>query len=227
MRPRLFLCSFLVTALSLAPASAGDKQPPADKTPPKARTFDVDRFFAEHDKNKDGFLTRDEFPPNLRYAFDAIDANKDGKITKDELQKGIAHLHPRRRPSDTVFVLIELSDADPNAVEELQRIYDVLRNADSNKDGKLEPDELNAARERIVGDRVNAIFEALDTDNDGKISRSEAKGEIRDNFDALDLNKDGYIDRAELMQAAQAKHGLVPRRQRKSSEPPNAKPGQK
>jgi hypothetical protein len=50
---------------------------------------------------------------------------------------------------------------------------------DSNKDGKISPDEAKA----------------IDTDNDGKISRAEAKtyGIPLSVFDQLDVNKDGFI----------------------------------
>lgn len=42
--------------------------------------------FDDFDKNKDGRLTRDEFPEASRGHFDAIDVNKDGVITRDENQ---------------------------------------------------------------------------------------------------------------------------------------------
>ncbi|WP_178983947.1 Lcl domain-containing protein [Winogradskyella helgolandensis] len=38
----------------------------------------------------------------------------------------------------------------------------------------------------------------MDTNNDGKISKSEAKGKLKDNFDKRDKNKDGYITKDEL-----------------------------
>jgi hypothetical protein len=54
-----------------------------------------------------------------------------------------------------------------------------LSKLDTNKDGKLSPEEAKA----------------IDTDNDGKISRDEAKayGIPASVFDQLDVNKDGYI----------------------------------
>jgi Ca2+-binding EF-hand superfamily protein len=201
-----------LSAVGLTVARDGKDLPDRKPTAPPAEPtyFDVGRFLQEHDRDKDGRLSREELPPRLRHAFDKLDADKDGKLSREELLHGIAFLQPRRRPSDVVFVVIEMSDCDEGAAEEVQRMYDVLRKLDRNKDGKIDPDELAAMRRNIVEERVDALIGELDEDRDGKISRAEAKGEIRRNFDVLDRNKDGYVDRAELMQAAQAKPPAAP-----------------
>jgi Ca2+-binding EF-hand superfamily protein len=49
---------------------------------------------------------------------------------------------------------------------------------------------------------VDAILRRMDTDKDGKISRSEARDRIAENFDRIDTNKDGYLDRNELLAMA-------------------------
>jgi Ca2+-binding EF-hand superfamily protein len=110
-----------------------------------------------------------------------------------------------RRPSDVVYLLIEMSDVDTEAVEELQRLYDTLRKLDTNNEGKINADALKTAREQIVDDRVDYLMKELDTDKDGQISRDEAKGRIKEHFDRLDLDKDGYISREELRQAVAAR----------------------
>ena len=133
----------------------------------KAPRFDLERFLKDYDTNKDGRLSRNELPPELRPAFDRIDADKDGKVSREELERGIAHLHPMRRPSDLIHVLIEMSDCDDACHGEVQRAYDILRKLDKNKDGKIDPDELKAAREQIVKDRVDYLFKELDKNKDG------------------------------------------------------------
>lgn len=95
-----------------------------------------------------------------------------------------------------------MSACDDVCHDELQRSYDILRKADKNQDGKLDPDELKAARLRIIKDRVDYLFAELDKNKDGKISRKEAKGMLLQDFDQIDRDKDGFIDRAELTRAA-------------------------
>ena len=168
----------------------------------KPLQFDLDGFFKDHDKNGDGYLQRDELPQEYRAAFGHIDANKDGKISREELTQGIAFLHPRRRPSDLVYMLIEMSDCDEGCHGEVQRAYEILRTLDKNKDGKIDEDEIKEGRERIINNRVAFLFAQLDTNKDGKISREEAKGRIRENFNEIDRNHDGFIERDELLKAA-------------------------
>jgi len=181
------------------PPRARDEAPPAGKARP---LFDTAEFLKEHDRNKDGFLTKDELPARFRHNFDKLDANKDGKLSKEELEKGVAHLGPSRKPSDFVFVLIEMSDCDECCAEELQVVYDALRTMDRNHDGKITAEELKGARESLVQKRITGIFDELDTNKDGKISREEARGMIRHHFSDLDADKDGFVSRDELMKAA-------------------------
>jgi len=52
------------------------------------------------------------------------------------------------------------------------------------------------------GNRNIARWRAMDKDGDRKISRDEARGQIKNNFDKIDSNSDGFIDRKELNQLA-------------------------
>jgi len=209
MRRALLSLVPLLGLLLVAVAAAQDKDKPAEKKAGEARKeanapprFNVDQFLKDYDRNGDGFLQREEVPPYLRDRFDDLDTNKDGKLSRDELEKAGGSLEPRRRPSDFVYLLIELSDCDDDCHGEVQQIYDALRKLDRNKDGKIDAEELKAGRQQLLEARVDAILTELDTNKDGRVSREEARGRVKRDFDQLDANKDGFIDRDELLRAA-------------------------
>src|SRR5262249_42065827 len=52
---------------------------------PQAAKGDPRAFFDRLDANKDGKLSRDELPEQLRANFDRLDANTDGSISPEEL----------------------------------------------------------------------------------------------------------------------------------------------
>jgi Ca2+-binding EF-hand superfamily protein len=188
--------------------SSKEKRSDEKKDDKKAKggpLVDVDAFIAEYDRDKDGKLSKDEMPDWLHYNFARLDANKDGKVSKDELSKGMAWLQQRRRPSDVVIVLVEMSDCDEGCSEEIQRAYEFLYKLDKNKDGKLDAEEIKAGRERAFAERVAGLIKRLDADKDGKISKKEARGMVKEHFDQLDKNKDGVVDKEELLAAASAR----------------------
>jgi Ca2+-binding EF-hand superfamily protein len=202
----IFLLVLLTGGFTVAQERKDVPGPPKSKpAAAKPLSFDVEGFFKDFDTNGDGYIQRAEMPEAYRAAFGHIDANKDGKISRDELRNGIAFLHPRRRPSDLVYMLIEMSDFDDDCQHEVQRAYEILRKLDKNQDGKIDEKEMKAGREGIVNDRVTFLFRQLDANKDGKISKAEAKGRIRENFDEIDRNRDGVIEREELLKAATEK----------------------
>jgi len=209
----LFLPVAAFLAITLAAGEDAKRKDTPEKSAPAEKGgarkavpfFDAADFVKEYDTNKDGFLSKDELPERFRHAFDKLDANKDGKLSQEELQKGFAHLQSRRRPSDFVLTLIQISDCDECCAEELQMVFDILHKLDKNNDGKIDAEELKAGREQLITQRVDGIFKELDTNKDGKISKDEARGHIKQHFDALDRNKDGFVSRDELMTAAMEK----------------------
>ena len=60
----------------------------------------AEKFFARQDKNKDGKLSRDEFPSRQVRLFDRIDTNKDGFISmEEEITYRQSRLSSRQQPS--------------------------------------------------------------------------------------------------------------------------------
>ena len=62
----------------------------------------------------------------------------------------------------------------------------------------------------MTEERIDGLIERLDTNKDGKISKEEAKGWLKEHFEKLDLNKDNFLDREELIKAAREHHASKP-----------------
>lgn len=45
---------------------------------------------------------------------------------------------------------------------------------------------------------VSQLFKQMDSNKDGKISKSEAKGKLKENFKMRDKNNDGFITKNEM-----------------------------
>jgi Ca2+-binding EF-hand superfamily protein len=107
-----------------------------------------------------------------------------------------------RQLGDSVRVMIEMAEVEPGCTEQLQQIYTMLRSLDTGKNGKIDPQAVKAQANRLLQERVKAAFDRLDTNKDGKISKDEARGLIKEHFGRIDTNKDGFIEYNELLQAA-------------------------
>ena len=79
---------------------------------------------------------------------------------------------------------------------------------------EIDPDKgsIRAFAKLLVAETVSNPFEEislknanrlrkLDSNGDGKISRDEAKGRLRENFDRIDSNSNGYLEPAEMRKA--------------------------
>lgn len=157
------------------------------------------KYFNDLDKNKNGFLTRDELPAGWRDDFDHLDTNKDGKLSFEELRPHIARLVMIPVPVEVVSVYAIEAPTSAPSLAQLQEVYDMLRKADANNDGKITKDEAKAFRDHAIEKRVDAIFKRCDKNNNEKISKDECQGTLTPAmFEMADKNKDGFITRDEL-----------------------------
>ena len=104
MRKASVVC--LAGAWILAAVAAAQENPrmgPPAKPDPEAvarATGRTKERFARLDRNKDGKLTRDEFPQQFRGLFDQIDANRDGVVEPHEdVAYNLARLKVQARPA--------------------------------------------------------------------------------------------------------------------------------
>jgi collagen type III alpha len=208
---RVFIVTTALVVLSVALLRSGTaddkKAPPAPGTPgqPAATDgpkFDAARFIKDHDKNGDGKLSKDELPADLREHFAAIDTNKDGFLTAQELQAHADRMTDQRPYLiEVAYYVIDINDPEVESCQELQKTYDLLRKMDTNKDGKLDEKEVAAFRQERQKERADRIFQHMDKNGDGKISKDEARGLWADNFKEIDTNGDGFLERSEVEKA--------------------------
>ncbi|MFN7086235.1 MAG: hypothetical protein ACK4N4_06375 [Burkholderiales bacterium] len=68
------------------------------------------------------------------------------------------------------------------------------------------------AYDRRVADNEMALFQQLDRDRDGRLSRDEAKGDLTlgPRFSDIDINRDDVITREEMLRHIEQAYGVKP-----------------
>lgn len=123
-----------------------------------------------------------ELKARFEQAFKIIDSNGDGKISKDEA-----------------------AAKSPN----LAANFDAV---DGNKDGFLSKQEIWDAQQKMsqavqdANEKFTRSLQKADKNNDGKLSREEAKTlpRLGNNFDQIDANKDSFLVLPEIIGFMQA-----------------------
>lgn len=222
-------CLMLTVALVFVArggAQTPDK-PAAKKLPPEVLKLFMTspaEFIKTFDKNKNGFIEKDELPPKLAESFEKVDANGDGKLDQQEVTQWLNTVRqalglpdPGKGPNVEKLVDSLLAQFDTNKDGKISkdeakgRMADNFEQLDRNKDGFLDRSELRAIAEKMLafkkgpfpgqpgGFAAGPDFDALDKNADGRLTKEELRGTPWfDRFDEMDTNRDGRIDRREF-----------------------------
>ncbi|GIW95622.1 MAG: hypothetical protein KatS3mg110_3663 [Pirellulaceae bacterium] len=188
-----------------------------------------DNLFSQLDRDMNNYLDRGELASFM--AFDGVpfswwDRDANGQVDPDEFSDLLAKLETVLRlrleaglvkRDDRLFTLLDLNQDGRLSARELLAAEKLLADADRNKDGVVEVDELPAGwrvvlvrgtggpPRPIMTDAVAnrggpAWFAAMDTNGDGDVSVNEFLGP-QELFDTLDLDGDRLLSVEEAVRA--------------------------
>jgi Ca2+-binding EF-hand superfamily protein len=193
---------------------------------------DIGEALIEADKDRNGFVSREEFASAITRApgdlFDRLDTNDDGKLSRDEI--ALASRAPEfLRRIQTLVDSFDSIDKDKNGALDIAELQaadagfpkDAGQRIDADGDTSISREELqrvvDGARREMHGpgregheDRgpmMGRRMAEADTNGDDKISRKEFETAMpdapKDIFDRIDANGDGEIAKDELARLQQ------------------------
>ena len=158
--------------------------------------------FEEFDKNKDGALNQQEVAAMLTAANSS--RKPSGTPSRDSDRPRPSSRDGAQPSQDALFAILDRDRDGKLSRRELEAAGSILSRLDRDKDGMLSKGEIAAvasdrpSRERSSRERdsrggISSYAKRLDKDNDGKITREEASGPIKERFDRLDEDGDGIL----------------------------------
>jgi Ca2+-binding EF-hand superfamily protein len=163
-------------------------------------------FLKSADLNKDGVIDQSEFQQSRDKWFADLDSNKDGFVTADELKAFGEKMHAEwaKKHADQA----DKADANKKHGEISKAEFDaegskLFARLDDNGDGKIAANEMPQRHWARFGGRM---FDRMDADKDGKVTKAEFEAAGDKFFQRLDKNGDGIIEKDEM----QKPHGGQP-----------------
>lgn len=162
-----------------------------DRSVSKSQYLDeVRRRFAQLDLDSDGRITDADLPPPVRGR---------GVLSNLESEQAPGMMRGQRRAPLLGFLRGAKADKDGAIVlDEVVKVAgERFDRMDRNKDGKLDREDHNAFAKEMTDYRVKRVLHRFGATADGKITREQAFKVAGEMFERLDRNKDGVISRDE------------------------------
>jgi len=168
----------------------------------------VGGFFFRADANGDGVVSKEEMKQARDEALAARPLLR-MIVTKTKRDDPKAEAKARDASQNALSVIDSNGDGQVQASETRQMVQTGVQSlfaaADTNRDGKMSPTEVNAAIAGAGKTIVQAAFQEADTDSNGQLSQAEYDKAIIQPanaiFHMLDSNNDGQVSTQEFMTA--------------------------
>ena len=166
--------------------------------------------FEKFDKDRDGALNQQEVAAMLTTANSS--RRPSGTPSRDSDRPRPSSRDAAQPSQDALFSILDRDRDGKLSRRELEAAGSILARLDRDKDGSLSKREIAAvasdrapssrpsrpsrersSRERDSRDGISSYVKRLDKNNDGKITREEASGPIKERFDRLDEDGDGIL----------------------------------
>jgi len=181
----------------------------SEKEATDAANLVVGGFFFRADRNGDGIVSREE-AQQAREELLKQNPVLRSVLSRTKQAAGTAKDGDKSNPLRTIASMLDVNNDKQLDASELRKavqtaVKGYFEAADTNHDGQLTPDEINAATNKIARAVVQSALEAADTDHNGTLSQTEFEKALQKPadtlFQALDANADGQLSKEEIQQA--------------------------
>jgi Ca2+-binding EF-hand superfamily protein len=187
----LYLC-LLFGALEVSGFAQAKTSPKPKEETPALPMIDCQRLLSALDTDHDGFVTLDEW----NRFFANHDDNKDGRLSADEFQNEAAQTPDKPdyvKAREALFARLDKDKSGTITPSEWPAKEKSFRRLDADGNGSLSLEEFLSTNGRYW----NELFENWDSNGDRLLSREEWL-DTEESFKRLDRDHNGVIDRFEF-----------------------------